>query len=80
MSFEGFGDFLLWCFILNYIVLLIWFLFTTLAPDRFYALAGKRFGLTREDFDRSNYHHLVLFKIGVLIFNLVPWLALRIVG
>jgi hypothetical protein len=36
--------------------------------------------LSVETFDAIHYSGMVLFKIGILLFNLVPYFALRIVG
>lgn len=38
------------------------------------------FSLSREQFDSLHYAAMAVFKMGVLLFNLVPYLALRIVG
>ena len=36
--------------------------------------------LSAEQFDAINYGLMVLFKIGVVLFNLVPYIALRLVA
>lgn len=33
-----------------------------------------------EKFNAINYKAMALFKLGIMIFNFVPYLALRIVG
>ena len=51
-----------------------------LAPDLVYRTQRKFFPITREIFDMVIYGFLGLFKIFFIVFNLVPFLALLIVG
>jgi hypothetical protein len=44
-----------------------------------YHLWGKWFRLTAEQFDAINFAGIALYKLGILLFNLVPYVALRIV-
>ena len=46
MSIAMIRDALLWCAVMNYGVLLVWFLFFLLAHDWMYRLHGKWFHLT----------------------------------
>ena len=41
---------------------------------------SKWFRLPSEQFDAINFAGIVFFKVGVILFNLVPYVALRIVG
>jgi hypothetical protein len=43
-------------------------------------MAGKPFGFTEEQFDRCNLTGIIVFKIAIIMFNLVPYIALRIIG
>jgi hypothetical protein len=38
---------------------------------------GKMFGLSEEDLSRAYFQYLVQYKIAVIVFNLVPYIALR---
>ena len=71
---------LLWCTVINYGILLIWFLVFILAHDWMYLLHSRWFHLSVEQFDMLHYGGMAIYKIGVLLFNLVPFVALRIVG
>ena len=71
---------LLWCVVINYGVLLVWWLFFLFAHDRMYGLHSRWFHLSVEQFDALHYAGMVLYKIGILLFNLVPYIALCIVG
>ena len=80
MSIKMIGDVLLWCGAINYGLLLWWFLFFTLAHDWSYRITGRWFRLSVEQFDAMNYIGMALYKIGIILFNLVPYVALRIIG
>jgi hypothetical protein len=79
MSIETLRSSLLWCAIINYGVLLVWFLFFIGAHDWMYLLHGRWFRLSVEQFDSLHYAGMAVYKIGILLFNLVPYVALRIV-
>lgn len=51
-----------------------------LAPDLMYRTQSKFFPISRETFNVAIYSFLGLFKIFFLLFNLVPYLALLIMG
>jgi hypothetical protein len=69
---------LLWCGIINYAILLLWVALVLLTP-RFLRSAGRLFRLPAEQFDAIQYGLLALYKVGIILFNLVPYIALRIV-
>jgi hypothetical protein len=80
MSIETLRNALLWCAVINYGVLLVWFLFFILAHDWMHRLHGRWFHLSVEQFDTAHYMGMALFKLGIILFNLVPFIALHIVG
>ena len=79
MSLAMVREVLLWCTLINYGVLLVWWLFFLLAHDWMYRLHGRWFHLSVEQFDALHYAGMAIFKIGILLFNLVPYMALHIV-
>ena len=72
--------FLLWCTILNYLVLLLWFAVFSLAHEWMSKLHGRWFRLTMAQFDALHYGAMAAYKVGVLLLNLVPLVALHIVA
>jgi hypothetical protein len=80
MTIELVRDALLWCFIINIGILLWWFLFFSLAHDWVYQFHGRWFKLPVEKFDAIHYAGMAFFKICILVFNIVPYFALCIVG
>ena len=73
-------SFFLWCTILNYGILLAASLAFLLAGDFIYRLHRRWFALERESFEAAFYFFLGFYKICILVFCLVPWLALLIAG
>ena len=67
---------LLWCVVINYAVLMIWFVAFVFAHDRMYAMHLRWFSLSIETFDAIHYAGLAVYKIGILLFFLVPLIAL----
>lgn len=79
MSIETIRRFLLWCTIINYGVLLLWFLIFLAAHEWLQQLHSGWFQLTSAQFDAFHYTGMMIFKIGIMLFNLVPFIALSIV-
>ncbi|WPU54966.1 hypothetical protein SQW19_11475 [Stenotrophomonas acidaminiphila] len=73
--------FLLWSLAFNYAVLLAWFLAFVTARDALRRLHGRWFALPDASFDAIHYGGMAAYKIGILLFNLAPlvalWLARR---
>jgi hypothetical protein len=80
MTLEAIRDVLGWCSAINIGLLLFWWLWFMLAHDFMYRFHGKWFKLSVERFDEINYSLMGFFKIGIILFNIVPYFALRIVG
>jgi hypothetical protein len=80
MNLETIRDLLAWCSVINIGILLLWFLFFTLAHDWIYRIHNKVYKLPVEQFNAIHYGGMLLYKICFLIFNMVPYFALRIIG
>ena len=80
MSMEVTRNFLLWCTVINYGILLMWFLLFAFAHDWIQGIHGRWFRLSRDQFDALHYAGMGIFKIGIILFNLVPLVVLCIVG
>ena len=80
MAVEIIRDILGWCSVINVGLLLWWLLVFTIAHDWIYNMHGKWFKLSIERFDTIHYAGMAFFKICIFLFNIVPYLALRIVG
>lgn len=80
MSYESIQDFLLVSLGVNYVVLIGWFAIFVLAHDGLYRLHTRWFRLTVERFDALHYGGMAVYKIGILLLNLAPLIALWLMG
>jgi hypothetical protein len=67
---------LFWCVGINYVVILVWFGLFVYAHDWMYRLHTRWFKLSVETFDALHYAGLSIYKIGIILLNLVPLVAL----
>jgi hypothetical protein len=79
MTIEVIREVLAWSAVINYTLLILWFAFFSLAHDWLYRLHKKWFALSVENFDAIHYASMAFYKLCIFIFNLVPYLVLRIV-
>ena len=70
---------LLWCVIINYIILLVWFGAISFAHDAVYELHSRWFRIPVEHYDLVMYGGMAVYKLGIFLLNLVPLIALWIV-
>jgi hypothetical protein len=78
MNSSTLTSFFLWCSILNYAVLLVWFAVYMLGHDTLYKLHSRWFRISVEQFDGIMYGSMAVYKLGILLLNIVPLLALWI--
>ncbi|MEG0489372.1 MAG: hypothetical protein RR575_15775, partial [Acinetobacter sp.] len=71
-------DFLLYCTLINYVILLIWFFAFTFAKSWMKKLHRQWFNLSDQNFDAIHYSAMAVYKIGILLLNLVPLIALKL--
>lgn len=79
MSLETARSFFLWCSIINYAMLLIGFGLCMLWRDGIHRLWSRWFRLSPEQFDMLVFGSLSLYKTGIILFNVVPCIALYLV-
>jgi hypothetical protein len=79
MNIETARSFFLWCTVIDYGVLLLWVVLATLGRGWLYGLVGRIFPVSREQFDLLNYAGIALYKVGIILFNLVPLISLYII-
>ena len=72
--------FFMWCTIMNGTLLLLWSALCMVAPDVVFRTQSKWVPISRESYNVVIYSFLGLFKILYLVFNVVPYLALVIIG
>lgn len=80
MNLDFWYRFLLSAVLINYIILMIWFLAIIFARDWIKQVHGKWFNLSDATFDAIHYGGMAIYKVGILLFNLVPLIALYFMG
>lgn len=79
MVITEFTELLIWCAIINYAILFIWAGVFIFAHDWMYRLHSRWFKLSVESFDAIHYAGMAIYKIGVLLFNIAPLIAICLV-
>jgi len=80
MDIETIRTVLLWCTLLNVAILAAAWIMTALAGGWVYRMHSRFYPISREAFYVTIYAFLGLYKMLVFVFNLVPYIALRIVS
>lgn len=80
MTTNAIKDFLLFCVIINYVILFLWAGVFIFAHDELYRMHSRWFRLTAEAFDAVHYAGLGIYKIGILLLNLVPFIGLSLLA
>ena len=70
---------LLWCVVINYAILLAWWALFVFAHGWFYRLHQRWFAFGAETFDALNWAGISFYKLGIVLFNLVPLIAIACV-
>lgn len=78
MTIETLERFLLWSAAIHFGLLIWWFLFVTLAGEWTWRLHARMFDITRAQFNAIHYGGMGLYKLMILLFNVVPWIALKL--
>jgi hypothetical protein len=80
MDIQTLTTFFMWCTVINGGMLVLWSVFLFFAPDLTYRTQVRWFPIPRETFTVIFYCFLGAFKIVFYVFNLVPYIALLIIG
>jgi len=80
MEYTVVKAFFMWCTIINAGLLIFSFVFWVLAGDWIYKMHSKWFAISKGTFNVIFYSFLGAIKIFFLVFNLVPYIALLIIG
>ncbi len=71
-------DLLAWMTILNVVLFLFSALIYLLLKKPLAKMASKMYGITEEQFKELYMRALAFYKILILMFNVIPWIALFI--
>ncbi|MHC4891330.1 MAG: DUF6868 family protein [Planctomycetota bacterium] len=80
MNIESTTTFFMWCTILNVALLLLSSLMCIGAADWAYQIHSKLFSISRETFNVVIYSFIALYKLLVIVFVIIPYIALLIIA
>lgn len=72
--------FFMWCSIINFGLLILSAVIIATAGDWAYKMHSRWFHISRVTFNAVIYSWLGFYKILIFVFNIVPWIALSIIG
>tara|TARA_R110002096_G_scaffold425864_1_gene634918 strand:+ start:3196 stop:3438 length:243 start_codon:yes stop_codon:yes gene_type:complete len=80
MTVEALQTFLGWCLVINSGLLVISSVLLILMKSVVTSMHAKMFGLEESEVRGIYFRYLGYYKIAILVFNLAPYLALRMMG
>jgi len=80
MGVQTLTTFFMWCTIINGGIFALWVSFLVFSPEFVYRIQSRLFPIPRETYNVVIYSFLGLFKIVFLVFNVVPYVVLLIIG
>ncbi len=79
MTMEILRSFLLWCMIINYGILALWALLMMTPHEWMYRIWSRWYRISIEQFDAIQLLGILVYKTLIIVFNMVPFIALTIV-
>ena len=76
MNPDTLKEILLYSLAFNYSILLVWFGMFCFAHDWIYGLHRRWFNLSTQTFDTLHYAGMSVYKIGIILLNIAPLVAL----
>ncbi len=80
MTIENLIQFLGWCIAINGSILILSTVSILLFKKTFSSIHAKLFSLNQEALSRAYFNYLANYKILVIVFNITPYIALRIIN
>ena len=80
MDIQTLTTFFMWCTIINLGLLILTSIVCIFLADFSYRMNNRFFSISRETFNIGVFSFIALFKIVVIVFNLVPYIALLIIA
>lgn len=79
MTVEILIAFFGWSAIINYTLLLMWFIMFSSAHKWLFSIHTMWFEISYEKFDYIHYFSMAIFKLIIFVFNITPYLVLKFV-
>ena len=80
ITIDAITAFLGWCSVINIGVLLLTTILLIILKDPIVNIHSKLFGLSRDDLPLIYFQYIANYKIAIIIFNLVPYIAMKLMN
>ncbi len=80
MTVETLRHFFGWCAVINYAMLILWFVLHLAAHGFLTGLGQRFFSVRGEKYDSISLKAMFYLKLSIWLLNIGPYLALRIMG
>ena len=79
MTLASLQSLLGWCAVINFGVLMLWFVLYASAKDLLYRLHSRWFSLSKERYETVHLAGMAAYKLAIWMFNLAPFIALHLI-
>ena len=66
------------CFLGGMVLLVVWFAMFVIAGDWIYQVHSRWLQIPRQTFDAIHYAGMAITKIAIILFFLLPWIAIKL--
>ena len=80
ITLQQLTELLGWASVVNIGFLLLVFITLTAMKGMYITVHKKMFGMSEDDLSRAYFQYMAQYKIVVFVFNLAPYVALKIMG
>ena len=68
------------CFLGGMVLLVVWFAMFVIAGDWIYQVHSRWLQIPRQTFDAIHYAGMAITKIAIILFFLLPWIAIKLIS
>ena len=80
MELETLTAFFGWCSLINIGLMLLSTVTLLVGQESIVRIHSRMFGLEKKELQRAYFQYLAQLKIAVLVFSIVPYIALKMIG
>ena len=80
MTLEALTTLLGWASVINIVILMITTISLVSMRSTITTIHARLFGMDEKDLGRAYFQYLAQYKIAIIVLNIAPYLALRIMG
>ena len=78
MNMTEIRHFFVWCAMLNYAVLILWFVISIVGRSFLLGICRRFFRISEETYDNGMFYGIMSYKLAIFVFALMPYIALKI--